>query len=481
MIARGSPMHTQTLQKLTAFDFKPHPRAAVKVKVFIDSYLASFLPAALIAREMTSQTATRFQDWVDTLFIPYSEAEKDVFLQLGFVPLNPPDTAPTPKTIFDGHRALAILHHPTAIFPQIVLWNTPKSAVAIKVDSVADFIHTHGLDETSPILGPPMGRLRIAAPWSDPTHILYVIERHGDRGYNPGTLDPFNHQFRIKALTHLDSFDHRRRSFDYPALGFSHAQYLIHAAIDDLGVDYACDLFFQAERRYWQARNTAARIQKARQDSLGLGWSNHDHHTYRSSRACFKTLIQTLELLGFTCRERFYAGREAGWGAQVLEQPHTGITVFADVDLQADEIVADFPHSGLPCAPSLGTVGLWCALHGEAFLQAGMHHLECQFDFDALGSQLQQSHTIFMMKPFTDFPHLRQAFTQGEIWQVDPERLDRLRSQNLITTEQADKFAREGALGSHLENLQREGGFKGFNQTGISQIIAETDPRNGPK
>ena len=35
----------------------------------------------------------------------------------------------------------------------------------------------------------------------------------------------------------------------------------------------------------------------------------------------FPQLIATLEHMGFHCRERFYAGREAGWGAQVLEQP----------------------------------------------------------------------------------------------------------------------------------------------------------------
>ena len=29
----------------------------------------------------------------------------------------------------------------------------------------------------------------------------------------------------------------------------------------------------------------------------------------------------------------------------------------------------------------------------------------------------------------------------------------------------------------YLENLQRKGGFKGFNQKSVSVIIAETDPR----
>jgi hypothetical protein len=37
-------------------------------------------------------------------------------------------------------------------------------------------------------------------------------------------------------------------------------------------------------------------------------------------------------------------------------------------------------------------------------------------------------------------------------------------------------FCGERAIGSHLENLHRKGGFKGFNQHAVSLIIAETDP-----
>ena len=47
----------------------------------------------------------------------------------------------------------------------------------------------------------------------------------------------------------------------------------------------------------------------------------------------------------------------------------------------------------------------------------------------------------------------------------------------MITREQADGFLRDGAIGSHLENLQRKGGFKGFNQKSVSVIISATDPR----
>ena len=122
-------------------------------------------------------------------------------------------------------------------------------------------------------------------------------------------------------------------------------------------------------------------------------------------------------------RERFYAGKQAGWGAQVLEQPNAGVVIFADVDLSPDELLIDFAHEPLPEREQLGTVGLWCALHGESFLEAGMHHLECQFDFEALRRQLEAEAGVRTMKPFTDFPYLRQAFTEGERWPVREERI----------------------------------------------------------
>jgi len=72
---------------------------------------------------------------------------------------------------------------------------------------------------------------------------------------------------------------------------------------------------------------------------------------------------------------------------------------------------------------------------------------------------------------------LRQAFTEGERWPVRAERVNQLLASGLITREQCDQFIREGAIGSHLENLQRHGGFKGFNQKSVSAIITATDPR----
>jgi hypothetical protein len=227
-------------------------------------------------------------------------------------------------------------------------------------------------------------------------------------------------------------------------------------------------------------RNRAAQVQYARQQRMGLGWANHDHHTYRSSRKQFANLVALWEKLGFACRERYHAGMQAGWGAQVMEDPMTGITTFNDVDLSPEELFNDFAHDPMQERESLGTVGLWCALHGEAFLQSGMHHLECMFDFDALRDQLA-AQDVKTMNPFTNFTYLRQAFTEGERWKVKESRLAALLKIGRITAEQAEQFRTQGAIGSHLENLERNDGFKGFNQKGVSEIISATDPRKQVK
>jgi len=81
------------------------------------------------------------------------------------------------------------------------------------------------------------------------------------------------------------------------------------------------------------------------------------------------------------------------------------------------------------------------------------------------------------MRPFSSFSFLRQAFTQGERWDVSPARLARLANSDRITDEQQARFVDQGAVGSHLENIQRGEGFKGFNQENVSYIIRRTDPR----
>ncbi|MBW3596748.1 MAG: hypothetical protein KY475_05670 [Planctomycetes bacterium] len=440
-------------------EWQTQPEAAAVVGEIREAFLARCPRAVEFQMQLLQLTGTRLADWVDHVALPEDAPQAKRLAEVGFVA--------------DADEEGRAWRHPGGMFPAILSHREPAWRMAIHVESVVDFLSAYRLDDRVEIHGLPLAPLRKARAFSEGGGEFWVVERHGYAGFEP---PEFTTREAEAVLAHGESFRLRRRDFDCDEDGFEHAMQLIRAASAEVGVDRACDLFFAAEREYWMRRNHAARVQKARQDQLGLGWGNHDHHTYRASREHFGRLIAALEALGMECRERFYAGREAGWGAQVLEQPRAGIVVFADVDLAPEEVMGDFAHEPLPPRKELGTVGLWCKLHGEAFLQAGMHHLECQFDFEAARHQLSQS-GVPSMKPFTDFDFLRQAFTQGEQWPVDPRRLERAVAEGYISQEQAEKFRREGALGSHLEILQRDDGYKGFNQTGVSEIIQRTDPR----
>jgi len=444
--------------QIESFPWSPQPAAFEFVRGVAADFLASVPAAAALADRMRRETGTRFIDWIDHVCLNRGDARAARLSGAGYASAG-------------GSPQVSAFANDGGIFPTVLVREGPAE-VALRVESIADFLAANRLRRD--VQGNPADRLKTCRIYETSAGALTVVERHGTREFQPGisaSADP-----KLWRL-HLENFRVRPRDFANEEDGFAAAHRLIDAATADLGRDLACDLWFAAEREFYMSRNRASRAQKARQDRLGLGWANHDHHTYRCSRKNFRLLVATWEKLGLRCRERFYAGREAGWGAQVMEQPVTGIVTFNDVDLTPDELAGDFGHDGLPEQDRLGTVGLWCGLHGDSFLQSGLHHLAALFDFDALTRQLVEEAAVRTMKPFTDFPYLRQAFTEGERWNPAAERLDLLVRTGAVTESQAAQFGEKGALGSHLENIERNDGFKGFNQAGVNQIIHATDPR----
>ena len=372
------------------------------------------------------------------------------------------------ETTIDGG---AVWEHPQARFPRIRLsteQNQPRLALA--VENVGFFLDTHGLEPH--VRYGDTNTDYEAAVCLYPASELAIVARRGYAGFHP-QLPAGDAQETLFALR--NAFQNRPRNIEQEAL--EHATQLACENISTLGAGRVTDEFFASERAYYLNRNRAAQWQYARQQKLGIGWANHDHHTYRSSRESFQPLMQLFLTLGFEMRERFYAGAEAGWGAQILEHPVSRVVIFADVDISPEELDIDFAREDLLPRREMGTIGLWCALHGSSIAQAGMHHLEAEFDYAQVQQNLQAA-GFGVMSPFTDLPMLKQAFTQPELWPVAPDRLQALLDMGSITPEQADKFRSQGAAGSHLEILQRWEGFKGFNKTGVSDIILKTDARN---
>jgi hypothetical protein len=300
------------------------------------------------------------------------------------------------------------------------------------------------------------------------------VERHGYSGFALEEAD----DLEAYAAT-LEAFRTRPREFPEDADGMSATYDLVKERLEVLSADRTADAWFWAEREYWMSHNKAAQVQKARQDALGVGWANHDHQAYRCSRELFIKAVEILELLGMRRREVYYAGEQAGWGAQVMEQPVGRFVAFTDVDLAPDEMELDFATEGLAPRDELGTIGLWVGLHGESMLQAGFHHMAAAFSMERIVQDLY-TRDVGTMPPFSEFPFLRQTFTVAETWAVVEGRARALLEGGFIGEQEFETFGEKGAIGSHLELIDRTEGFKGFNQDSVSTIITATDPRTQP-
>lgn len=427
------------------------PDAEELVVDLIGSLVASDEKFFAISEKFYQKTSTSLFDWVDHIKFGQSLLSIDDLKKVGYV-----------CELVEAERDTVVMRHPNAQLPRIVIdFNMKSSSVHGVADGIFVYIKSDSLKRQYDCqLVEKVGN-----------NSLFVVERHAYRGMVPRGFDnPSSVMIAQKICVE------RQRVFNDDSEGMQKTLELIKIIIELIGKDLAADIVLREERAYWEKRNKAAQFQKQRQDELELGWANHDHHTFRSSREHFWTLIEIFKTLGFHCREHFHAGDTAGWGAQVMENPISGHVIFADVDLNPNEKDIDFAREVLPSQIKLGTIGLWCGLHGESILQAGMHHLEIQCcitkfeeDFSGLGYQLQ--------KRFSNESYLKQGFSENERWEVDRGRLDKLLSQESITREEFKRFLKQGANGSVMERLQRRGGFKGFLSESVDATIAATDPR----
>jgi hypothetical protein len=429
------------------------PEAAAYFSSLLSDFCASNPSIAALAARLEAEGGVDLHSLVDHWILPFSDGLEAQFLSLGLE-----------KSVTS--ESDTVFAHPGARLPRVRIKDKPAPILALGVENIAEFCQKQGLtldtihgDDDS---GYQCGHVSL------PHGELMPIARRGYTGFAPQSKPDGLIQVR-------DSFRSRPRKGDELSV-IAEARARFEAAKNILGMGRATEEFFATEREYYLSRNGAARWQYSRQVALGIGWANHDHHTYRCSRAAFKALIQLFVSMGFVCRERFYAGAEAGWGAQVLEHPESRVVIFADVDVSPEELDLDFSAVQLPERETLGTIGLWCALHGSSIAEAGMHHIECEFLCQKVKIDAEVA-GFPVMAPFTDLSYLWQAFTRGESWPVSPEKLAPLVAAGHITAEQSEKFATEGALGSHLEILQRWEGFKGFNKTAVSSIIRDTDAR----
>ncbi|MDB5296188.1 MAG: hypothetical protein JWO31_2171, partial [Phycisphaerales bacterium] len=164
----NSTIATPTVSPSTSvfdqYKWEPQPDAERLVQRLVADFLGSNAWAAAFADRLYKDAGVRFADVVDHVHVPPAAASVADVLAAGFEPV-PAD-----------RHAYA---HPGGIFPTLVVGPPADHGVAVRVESVADFLAIHGM--CAEHTGRPGDRVRTApvVPAAAGVPGLAVVERHG--------------------------------------------------------------------------------------------------------------------------------------------------------------------------------------------------------------------------------------------------------------------------------------------------------------
>ena len=217
------------------------PPAAVLVAQLLDDAVSRVPAAAALRARLLDHVGVRLIDILDHFRVDAATAQR--FRDAGW--------------IADGANS-GVWRNPTGLFPAIV--EDVGVTVAFKVEYAHEFVLAQQISAAiDGALHAPFRRVRFA----EGGDVRFeAIERRGSTGFEPD--DPSRGVRRASRL-HLQAFRSRRRAFDRVDQGYDYTNTLVAQAVSDVGKDWACWLWLRAEREYWELRNHAGRVQKARQ------------------------------------------------------------------------------------------------------------------------------------------------------------------------------------------------------------------------
>jgi hypothetical protein len=335
------------------WDWQPQPAARALVEERLVAFLGKCPEAARFGEQLLADTGTHITDWVGVILTPDTPETRERLEAAGYVPRT------TEFVDADIHYAF---WNPGASTPDILLTEADRMSVGLLIDSVADFFAANQLSGVDHIQGEPHARARWAQVAQGDGAALWVFERHGYNGFH---LKFEIAEHRIAAAHHLERLRARARRGDQ-ARALEQVERAVRAAADELGPDWAADLFMQAEREFFLRNHCAAKAQCARQAMLGMGMPNIDHLVYACATPHLAGVLELFATLGFERRESFAVG--AADTATVLEQPVTGHVV---------AIVS-------PAGDAPGSAGSWARLVGEGLLASGPAGLALRGEHDTL-------------------------------------------------------------------------------------------------
>ena len=221
--------------------------------------------------KLLQHTSTRLLDWVDHFIMPNSDQLRNTLETLGFI----------------GRTSEGIQYysHTGVSLPPVLLSQNSspgQTGIALRVESISDFLQANSF--SADIEGSCLSPYR----WTEISHengtSMCAVERRGTRVFEPVYKEdsyPKDYWAAIEAWKNMPRWHNDEEA------AFTEISNQATKIIGTLGKNSAAHVVCLAERDYWLSRNFAGRMQKSRHNNLGLGWANHDHHTFRSSRQHF--------------------------------------------------------------------------------------------------------------------------------------------------------------------------------------------------
>ncbi len=411
----------QTLDDPTGgnWAWTPQPEAQRLVDELMLVFLERCPDSAAFGERLVRETGTHITDWVGVILTPDTPETRRRLEQAGYTP------RVTEFVDEDIHYAF---EQRQGVFPDILLTESDRMSVGLRVESIADFFAVNQLSGFDSIQGEPLARARWAPVYTGERAALWVMERHGYDGYHLA-FEPAEH--RIAATHHFERFRTRARCFHNGCDGLEDAERAVAAAADELGEHWAADFFMRAEREYFTRAHGVAAAQNGRQRALGFGWKNCDHLVYAASRPRLPRTLDVFARLGFARRECFEVSPRDT--AYVLGQPVTGDVVVVVAPSGDDEP---------------GESGSWVALLGESLLAAGPAGMAVRGDPELLRAQL-------------DMPDPGPGRVVAR--DIPGDRVESAASSGRLDGGVADGLRNGGRLGPVFRAVSRRSGDAGLN------------------
>ncbi len=245
-----------TQQRNAEFDWHCYPDAASVVTELLRQFIDTIPMAANLASRMHDETGTRFVDWVDHLCLPESHDAVNQLSQCGFE-----------ATAADGEL---IWKHVGGMFPAIRVRALDAMRLAIKTESVADFLFKHRI--CSDIEGQPNSQLRMARVRSTADSENFGSSSGMARSVFTFPTFPPGRSYR-RYTTAKPCCGANETLISIRRVLIRPANWFVRQSPTSVSIGHAI-CFLPPSDNIGRVEIERC-VQKSRQDGLGLGWANH--------------------------------------------------------------------------------------------------------------------------------------------------------------------------------------------------------------